>query len=136
MYIHLHVVYKAPVVRDDVLSSFSFTEDESWNEKHNKPHKIVKQADVVLLGFPFHYNYSNSETRANDLNIYRAVTDPLGPAMTWGMFCIGYKEIGDETQEAEMFYESFRPYVREPFKVDLIENSASSFHVDRLSVRA
>ena len=93
------------------------SEDETINLPHNKPNKIVKQADVVLLGFPFHYNYADPDTRANDLNIYREVTDPLGPAMTWGMFCIGYKEIGDETQQEEMFYESFRPYVREPFKV-------------------
>ncbi|XP_072037392.1 protein-glucosylgalactosylhydroxylysine glucosidase-like [Amphiura filiformis] len=92
-------------------------EDESLNMPQNKPNKIVKQADVVLLGFPFHYKYSDPQTRENDLNIYREVTDPLGPAMTWGMFCIGYKEIGDYTQQEQMFYESFRPYVREPFKV-------------------
>ncbi|XP_072036916.1 protein-glucosylgalactosylhydroxylysine glucosidase-like [Amphiura filiformis] len=93
-------------------------EDETLNPGlRNKSNKIVKQADVVLLGFPFNFKYENPQTRENDLNIYRDVTNLNGPAMTWGMFCIGYKDVGDDTQQEEMFYESFKPYVREPFKV-------------------
>lgn len=42
----------------------------------------VKQADVVLLGFPVMYPME-PEVRRNDLEIYEPVTDPQGPAMTW-----------------------------------------------------
>lgn len=42
----------------------------------------VKQADVILIGFPLGLPMS-PEVRRNDLEFYEAVTDPLGPAMTW-----------------------------------------------------
>ena len=77
----------------------------------------MKQADTVLIGYPFLFDFTNREARANDLNIYREVTDEAGPAMTWAMFSIGYREIGDDTQQQETFRESYVPYVCEPFKV-------------------
>lgn len=46
------------------------------------PGKHVKQADVVLLGYPMMYPMS-SEVRRNDLEMYEAVTELDGPAMTW-----------------------------------------------------
>ncbi len=42
----------------------------------------VKQADVVLLGYPLAMCMT-PEVRRSDLEAYEAVTDPLGPAMTW-----------------------------------------------------
>lgn len=42
----------------------------------------MKQADVVLLGFPLMHPMS-AEVRRNDLEMYEPVTDPAGPAMTW-----------------------------------------------------
>ncbi|KAM3920761.1 protein-glucosylgalactosylhydroxylysine glucosidase isoform 2-T2 [Leptodactylus fuscus] len=41
----------------------------------------VKQADVVLLGYPLMFPMSQRHRR-NDLHIYEMVTDPDGPAMT------------------------------------------------------
>ena len=50
---------------------------------------VVKQADAILLGYPLEFSRN-----ANDLNYYATVTDPGGPAMTWGMFSVGYVELG------------------------------------------
>ena len=90
----------------------------------NQSNNIVKQADVVLLGFPLMFQNTERDRRAreNDLNIYRDVTDPDGPAMTWAMFSIGYREVGDSRQHEEMFLQSYMPYVHEPFKVMTFQN--------------
>ena len=42
----------------------------------------MKQADVVLLGFPLMHPMS-SDIRRNDLEMYEPVTELNGPAMTW-----------------------------------------------------
>lgn len=42
----------------------------------------MKQADVVLLGFPLMHPMS-SEVRRNDLEMYEPITEMDGPAMTW-----------------------------------------------------
>lgn len=42
----------------------------------------MKQADVVLLGYPVPFPLSPTVRRQN-LEIYEAVTCPQGPAMTW-----------------------------------------------------
>lgn len=42
----------------------------------------MKQADVVLLGFPLMHPMS-PEVRRNDLEMYEPVTELHGPAMTW-----------------------------------------------------
>lgn len=44
----------------------------------------IKQADVVLLGYPLMYPMS-PQVRLNDLVYYTPRTDGHGPAMTWGM---------------------------------------------------
>ncbi|NXN92774.1 PGGHG glucosidase, partial [Rhinopomastus cyanomelas] len=46
------------------------------------PGEPVKQADVVLLGFPLMHPMS-PEVRRNDLEMYEPATEPDGPAMTW-----------------------------------------------------
>lgn len=52
----------------------------------------MKQADVILLGYPLLLSMP-TWLRKNDLDIYEPVTDPDGPAMTWGMFAIGHLEL-------------------------------------------
>ena len=47
----------------------------------------IKQADVVLLGFPLLWQMPD-EVRRNDLELYEPITIPEGPAMTWGIFAI------------------------------------------------
>ena len=80
------------------------------------PGTAIKQADVVLLGFPLMYKM-NETTRKNDLNIYENVTRPTGPAMTWAMHTVGFLEL-DELDKAEtLFNRSYQSYMREPYKV-------------------
>lgn len=74
----------------------------------------VKQADVVLMGFPLLINMAES-TRRNDLRIYEAVTSK-GPAMTWSMFSIGNLEIGDITRASTQFTRQLLN-VAKPFNV-------------------
>ncbi|KAK6182582.1 hypothetical protein SNE40_010234 [Patella caerulea] len=76
----------------------------------------VKQADVILLGFPQMWPMSR-EVRKNDLLKYEIVTNPMGPAMTWGMFSIGWLELGEEEKAADLFRMSYGNYIREPFKI-------------------
>ncbi|XP_067687126.1 protein-glucosylgalactosylhydroxylysine glucosidase-like [Haliotis asinina] len=84
---------------------------EDWTDERG-----VKQADTILLGYPQMWPMT-SEVRRNDLVTYEKVTNPLGPAMTWGMFAIGWLELGDEHTAHELFHRSYSPYVREPFKI-------------------
>jgi len=55
---------------------------------------VIKQADVILLGFPLEVSSSTPQVRANDLLYYSKVTDNGGPAMTWAMFAVSYLELG------------------------------------------
>ncbi|CAG2204494.1 ATHL1 [Mytilus edulis] len=73
---------------------------------------IVKQADVILLGYPLMMNLSK-EVRRNDLLQYERVT-PGGPAMTWGMFAIGWLELNQLDKANALFARQF-DNVREPF---------------------
>ncbi|XP_043938824.1 protein-glucosylgalactosylhydroxylysine glucosidase [Protopterus annectens] len=75
----------------------------------------VKQADVVLLGFPLSFPMS-SAVRENDLEIYERVTDPHGPAMTWSMFAVGWLEL-KRIQKAEAQLKKCYSNIQEPFKV-------------------
>lgn len=46
----------------------------------------IKQADVVLLGFPLQWKGLQPGSRVQDLLYYENRTDYEGPAMTWGMY--------------------------------------------------
>ena len=58
--------------------------------------KMVKQADTILLGFPFEFQHDTftPATRAADLEYYKNVTDPGSVAMTWALFAVGFIELG------------------------------------------
>ncbi|XP_016392039.1 acid trehalase-like protein 1 [Sinocyclocheilus rhinocerous] len=75
----------------------------------------VKQADVVLLGYPLAMSMT-PEVRRNDLEAYEAVTDPLGPAMTWGMFALGWLELGDAERAQKLLQKCFKN-IQKPFQV-------------------
>lgn len=68
--------------------------------------QTIKQADVVLLGFPLMMNMSR-QTRQADLEYYATRTDPGGPAMTWGMHAVGYLELDEPGKVAVNFNRSF-----------------------------
>ncbi|XP_061077729.1 protein-glucosylgalactosylhydroxylysine glucosidase isoform X1 [Conger conger] len=81
----------------------------------------VKQADAVLLGYPLGLPMS-PEVRRNDLELYEAVTDPQGPAMTWSvfvvqsMFAVGWLELGDAGRAQTMLNKCLRN-IQGPFQV-------------------
>jgi len=62
----------------------------------------VKQADVVLLGFPLDVSISRDERR-NDLAFYEPLYAPNGPAMTESMHALAYLEL-DDPQTAEIWF--------------------------------
>jgi trehalose/maltose hydrolase-like predicted phosphorylase len=76
----------------------------------------IKQADVVLVGFPQLYDMPAS-TRRNDLLIYENVTRDDGPAMTWAMHTVGFLELDDTQYAEEIFNKSYQSYMRQPYKI-------------------
>lgn len=57
--------------------------------------QVIKQADVVLLGYPLGYPGLTTEVRERELLYYGNRTDSQGPAMTWGMHAIGFLDLGE-----------------------------------------
>uniref|UniRef100_A0A4W2IMD1 Protein-glucosylgalactosylhydroxylysine glucosidase n=1 Tax=Bos indicus x Bos taurus TaxID=30522 RepID=A0A4W2IMD1_BOBOX len=95
-----------------------------------RPGEEVKQADVVLLGYPVPFPLSPHVRRQN-LEIYEAVTSPHGPAMTWSMFAVGWMELKDPGRAWALLERSFAN-VTEPFKV-WTENADGSGAVNFLT---
>jgi trehalose/maltose hydrolase-like predicted phosphorylase len=73
-----------------------------WTPEYNgyREGSKIKQADVILLGFPLEAEWVPPAVRVNNLHLYANVTDPGGPAMTWGMFAVGYLELGPQYADA------------------------------------
>ena len=95
----------------------------------------IKQADVVLLGFPLMWQMSD-KVRRNDLLAYEPLTRSDGPAMTWSMHSIGFIELGDFDKAEQLFRRSYETYVRPPFNVrelildfPIIRTYASDFDI-------
>ncbi|OWF37122.1 protein-glucosylgalactosylhydroxylysine glucosidase-like [Mizuhopecten yessoensis] len=84
-----------------------FNDTGKWHPEYDgyTQDETVKQADVVLLGFPLMVDLSE-EIRKNDLEIYEKVT-PGGPAMTWGMFAIGWLELNEIAKAERLFKKQF-----------------------------
>ncbi|XP_050405226.2 protein-glucosylgalactosylhydroxylysine glucosidase [Patella vulgata] len=76
--------------------------------------EIVKQGDVILIGFPLMSQSPNKTIQQNDLIYYANVT-PSGPAMTWGMFAINWLEQGNLTL-AEKYYNKQFGNIQPPFQ--------------------
>ncbi|XP_058663581.1 protein-glucosylgalactosylhydroxylysine glucosidase [Ammospiza caudacuta] len=109
-----------------------FDEERKYHPEYDgySPGEPVKQADVVLLGFPLMHPMS-AEVRRNDLEMYEPVTDPAGPAMTWSMFAVGWLEL-KEPQRAWSQLEKCFSNITEPFKV-WVENADGSGAVNFLT---
>ncbi|CAF4806446.1 unnamed protein product, partial [Rotaria socialis] len=71
---------------------------------------IIKQADVVLLGFPLMWPM-NKEVRRNDLLFYEPLTRASGPAMTWSMHTIGFLELNDFDKAQQVFRRAYETYI-------------------------
>lgn len=117
------------------LNATKYSHNERWSEIASKIHLLydpqldynpqyegyslptaIKQADVVLLGYPLQYANIKRNTRKNNLIFYENVTRSTGPAMTWSMHAIGYLDIGEQPTE-KLFNRTYAPYVRKPFYV-------------------
>jgi len=77
--------------------------------------KLIKQADVILLGYPLMFPMSQ-ERRLNDLVYYEARTDPKGPAMTYAMENIAFLEVGDTGNAARVWPKAWAN-AKDPFMV-------------------
>ncbi|CAF1071481.1 unnamed protein product [Rotaria sordida] len=77
----------------------------------------IKQADVVLLGFPLMWPMSK-EVRRNDLLTYERMTRDDGLVMTYSMHTVGHLELKDFELAEELFRRSYKTYVRPPFNVN------------------
>ncbi|CAF3413981.1 unnamed protein product [Rotaria socialis] len=71
---------------------------------------IIKQADVVLLGFPLMWPM-NKEVRRNDLLFYEPLTRASGPAMAWSMHTIGFLELNDFDKAQQVFRRAYETYI-------------------------
>jgi protein-glucosylgalactosylhydroxylysine glucosidase len=84
--------------------------------------ETVKQGDVILLGWPYLFDFNRSQggggaaARANDLRYYAKRTDPGGPAMTWAMFAVGWLDAGNQTA-ADANFARGHATQKEPFQV-------------------
>ncbi|XP_044538028.1 protein-glucosylgalactosylhydroxylysine glucosidase [Gracilinanus agilis] len=95
-----------------------------------EPGQTVKQADVVLLGYPVPYALSPDVRRTN-LETYEAVTSRQGPAMSWSMFAVGWLELKEPRKALEQLRKCFSN-ISEPFKV-WTENADGSGAVNFLT---
>ncbi|GAA6031033.1 hypothetical protein JCM8097_003971 [Rhodosporidiobolus ruineniae] len=75
----------------------------------------IKQADVVLLTYPF--EYERSKTLAlQDLDYYSAATSPNGPGMTYSVYAIIANELSPiGCASYSYFLQSAQPYSRAPY---------------------
>ncbi|XP_074005577.1 protein-glucosylgalactosylhydroxylysine glucosidase [Numenius arquata] len=109
-----------------------FDREKKYHPEYDgySPGEPVKQADVILLGFPLMHPMS-PEVRRNDLEMYEPATEPDGPAMTWSMFAVGWLEL-KEVQRAQSQLNKCFSNITEPFKI-WVENSDGSGAVNFLT---
>ncbi|MGH2388360.1 MAG: glycosyl hydrolase family 65 protein [Chloroflexota bacterium] len=77
--------------------------------------RVVKQADVELLTFPLEYPLSR-EVIARNLDTYRRVTDPDGPAMGRCISAIVAAQLGRRDEARRLFAACYRPHLWGPFQ--------------------
>ncbi|KAM8813322.1 LOW QUALITY PROTEIN: protein-glucosylgalactosylhydroxylysine glucosidase [Rhynchonycteris naso] len=104
-------------VADKIKVPFDLKQDFHPEFDGYEPGEEVKQADVVLLGYPVPFSLTPHVRRKN-LEIYEAVTSPQGPAMTWSMFAVGWMELKDPRRAWDLLERSFAN-ITEPFKASL-----------------
>ncbi|MFJ6699454.1 glycosyl hydrolase family 65 protein [Streptomyces sp. NPDC091272] len=75
----------------------------------------IKQADTVLLTYPYGYVTDPVAAQA-DLDRYAPVTDPDGPAMTDSAHAVIAAQVGADGCQTDTYLErSYRPFVKGPF---------------------
>ncbi|XP_013981556.1 protein-glucosylgalactosylhydroxylysine glucosidase isoform X1 [Salmo salar] len=111
--------YPAPQEWQQVADKIKipFDQKQKYHPEYDgyKKGQFVKQADTVMLGYPLGLPMT-PEVRRNDLEFYEAVTDPGGPAMTWGMFAVGWLELGEVEKARHLLQKCFKN-IQGPFQV-------------------
>ncbi|MER5917675.1 glycosyl hydrolase family 65 protein [Streptomyces sp. NPDC001982] len=77
--------------------------------------QMIKQADVVMLAYPWENPQPPEVTRA-DLEYYAPRTHEDGPSMTDSVHSIVHAELGDAKAAFEYTRRSVEPFVRPPFE--------------------
>lgn len=78
--------------------------------------RMIKQADVNLLGYPL--DISDSEQQKLDLNYYEQRIDPRnGPLMSYSAFVVQYARLLNVDKATELFPKCYQPNMRPPFGV-------------------
>ena len=90
----------------DARLSVPYNASAAWHPEYDGyvQGTVIKQADVVLLGFPLQFADATMTpaSRENDLDVYFRASDPDGPAMTWSMHAIGFAELDNQEAAGEM----------------------------------
>jgi trehalose/maltose hydrolase-like predicted phosphorylase len=76
--------------------------------------ETIKQADVVMLQYPWQYPM-RSQVAATDLNYYIPRVDASGPSMTDAIHSIDAAALGDATASYQFLVRSAAPFERGPF---------------------
>ncbi|KAK9473770.1 glycosyl hydrolase family 65 central catalytic domain-containing protein [Dipodascopsis tothii] len=96
-----------PVAPSDIVLEFS---------KMNGSAEI-KQADIVLLNYPYEYNLTTAQS-VKSLEFYAQAQSNDGPAMTWAIFAINALEFAPHTNSCDAYTyikSASEPYVRKPY---------------------
>ncbi|MDQ0994573.1 glycosyl hydrolase family 65 protein [Streptomyces sp. V3I7] len=75
----------------------------------------IKQADVVMLAYPWEHPQDEAVTRA-DLEYYLPRTHEDGPSMTDSVHAIVYAQLGEAEAALDRTRHSVDPFVRAPFE--------------------
>lgn len=84
---------------------------DMWNDL------VSKQADVILMDYPFDFRRNLTlEKRSLAMDYYSVRQDPNGPAMTYASYAISANSLADSGCAFWTFLvKSFEPYVRAPW---------------------
>jgi len=90
--------------------------------------QVIKQADVVLLHYPWEMEMTE-EIQKNNLEYYSNRTDIGGPAMTWGIHSIGYKDLLEFELAGKYFLKAYQNNMKKPFYIwtENIDGGAGNF---------
>eukprot|EP00771_Trimastix_marina_P001345 gnl/Trimastix_PCT/2411.p1 GENE.gnl/Trimastix_PCT/2411~~gnl/Trimastix_PCT/2411.p1 ORF type:complete len:755 (+),score=209.85 gnl/Trimastix_PCT/2411:57-2267(+) len=78
--------------------------------------QLIKQADVILMGYPMQHPDIHPDIRRSDLLYYTPRTDPLGPAMTYAMEAVAFLELGMRANASQSFQRSYAN-IHAPFAI-------------------
>jgi trehalose/maltose hydrolase-like predicted phosphorylase len=88
--------------------------------------ETIKQADVVMMEYPWQYPEAR-QTALADLSYYIPRVDPSGPSMTDAIHAIDAAALGDPTASYRFLVRSAAPFERGPFEQFAETRSGGTF---------